>query len=72
MTAFLFIGSKSGSIKDIATESVFFLWAFAVDLEPQQKPREKDTFYWKVFRLNPSSIYSGFPIQLVYRPHFGV
>ena len=28
--------------KDFSIESVFFLWAFAIALEPQQKPREKD------------------------------
>ena len=31
--------------KDFSIESVFFLWAFVVALEPQQKPREKDTLY---------------------------
>ena len=30
-----------------------FLWAFAVALEPQQKAREKDGLYWKVFTNDP-------------------
>ena len=30
------------STKDFSIESGHILWAFAVALEPQQKPREKD------------------------------
>ena len=34
-----------------------FLWAFAVVLEQQEKPREKDALYWKVFNLLPVVLY---------------